>query len=87
LQRAIAEFDDRRFRYGKVHASAPASWNSLTPLPIFTAVPIFGFTETAEFVGIIDDFARVAVETLAALEVTTKRPLPLLAMPIIGSGG
>ncbi|MCT1447319.1 SIR2 family protein [Brevibacterium casei] len=87
LQRAIAEFDDRRFRYGKVHASAPPSWTARTPVPIFTAVPIFGFTETAEFVDIIDDFARVAVEALATLEVTTKRPLPLLAMPIIGSGG
>ncbi|SIG94460.1 Uncharacterised protein [Mycobacteroides abscessus subsp. abscessus] len=87
LQNAVAEFGDHLFLDGEVHASAPASWASASPLPVFTAVPFFGFTDTAEFVEIIDDFARVSVNALAGAENTSKRPLPLLAMPIIGSGG
>lgn len=87
LADAIRSFDDERFFAGEAHAAAAESWKSTSPLPVFTAVPFFGFDEVRDFIDIIDAFAEVAAQELAELRPRSTRPFPLLALPIIGSGG
>lgn len=87
LVEAISSFNNEEFFAGKAHAAAAESWTASTPLPVFTAVPLFGFGDAKEFADIIDDFARVAVQALKHHGQTSSRPFPLLAMPVIGSGG
>lgn len=85
LESAIREFDDPEFTGGRVHTSAPR-WPHRMPLPIFTAVPYSGFRRATDFVEIIDSFVQTATRSLTGAHLTN-RPLPLLAMPIIGARG
>ena len=87
LVEAIKKFSDESFLAGNSHASAVERWTVPGPIPVFAAVPFFGFDDASEFADIIDSFAEAAARAVAESGKGESRPLPLLAMPVIGSGG
>jgi hypothetical protein len=87
LIEAIRCFSDERFSAGKTRASTVERWTGAGPIPVFTAVPFFGFDDASEFADIIDSFAEAAARAVAESGKGESRPFPLLAMPVIGSGG
>lgn len=87
LCEAIKNFCDGAFRAGETHASAVEAWDESGPIPVFTAVPFFGFNDASEFADIIDSFAETAARAVSESGRAGSRPFPLLAMPVIGSGG
>lgn len=87
LVEAIKKFTDENFLTGKAHASAVEPWSAAEPIPVFTAVPLFGFDDASEFADIIDSFAETAARAVDESDKGDSRPFPLLAMPVIGSGG
>lgn len=87
LFEAIRAFSDENFLDRKTHASAVKQWSDASPIPVFTAVPFFGFDDASEFVDIIDSFAEAAAHAIAESGRGESRLFPLLAIPVIGSGG
>lgn len=90
LDHAIRAFDDEQFRAGTRHASALKEWPESEPLPVFTAVPYFGFDEAADLAEIIYDGIAEAARAIGPASrrpSVTNRPLPLIALPLIGSAG
>lgn len=87
LAEAIRGVSGESFLAGEAHASAVKQWSGARPMPVFTAVPFFGFDDASEIVDIIDSFAEAASRAVAESDKAASRPFPLLAMPVIGSGG
>lgn len=87
LVEAIKGFSDERFFAGEAHSSAVKQWSEASPIPVFTAVPFFGFGDASEFADIIDGFAEAAARAITESGRGESRSFPLLAMPVIGSGG
>ncbi|AOP54144.1 USG protein [Brevibacterium aurantiacum] len=87
LREAITKFRDGAFRAGETHASAVQGWDESGPIPVFTAVPFFGINDAAEFADIMESFADTAARAVSESGRSGTRPFPLLAMPVIGSGG
>lgn len=78
------------FSTGARLALALEEWDLAQPLPVLTAVPLLGIRSTEELVPPIRQFIQVAAEFSAKRRADgggTKRPVPLLAMPLFGTGG
>lgn len=86
LREAIKNSRDGAFRAGKSHAFAVEAWDETGPIPVFAAVPFFGFNDAAEFADTIDSVAETAARAVSESGRSGSRPFPLLAMPVIGSG-
>lgn len=87
LLEAIKKFSDDAFFAGETHAAAVETWDEAGPIPVLTAVPYFGFDDASDFADIIDCFAETAAAAVSESGRAGARPFPLLAMPVIGSGG
>lgn len=48
LVEAIKKFSDESFLAGNSHASAVERWTVPGPIPVFAAVPFFGFNDVGE---------------------------------------
>ena len=91
LETAIAEFSDHDFRSGATHASVAPNWGGPGPLPVFTAVPYCGVKSGDDLVQPVSEFVRVAAADVRrrarAGSYAGGRPVPLLAMPLLGASG
>lgn len=91
LEAAIAAFDDEEFRAGRRHASPAPGWAPGEPLPIFTAVPYYGFESADVLAGIIEEFVAAGAAAAHARrpkeDSRRQRPVPLLGMPVLGAEG
>ncbi|MGV0109947.1 SIR2 family protein [Arthrobacter sp. CP30] len=97
LETAVAPEHAQRFYRDKEHAFFPSDWPLDRPLPVLTAVPMAGITSAEQVVPAITHFIQVAaaaarkrrarVRESGRAGMPSNRPVPLLALPLFGTGG
>ena len=91
LEAVIASSRDVDFSSGAKLAQPLDTWPAGKPLPVLTAVPYYGISSVEDLVPPLREFIRVAAEQCERRRRTANgepsRPVPLLAMPLFGTGG
>ncbi|MCC3273279.1 SIR2 family protein [Arthrobacter zhangbolii] len=89
LQDALIE--DAGFASGAMLAQPIHTWPADEPLPVLTAVPYSGISSVDELIPPLREFICVAADTArrrrSEASREQSRPVPLLAMPLFGTGG
>lgn len=79
------------FASGAEVAVAVGGWPTGEPLPVLTAVPLYGVEDPVDVRAAVAAFVRVAAAAVRTRSRVTSRPLPLLALPAFatraGGGG
>lgn len=91
LQEAVQKSKNPDFASGAVLAQPVDFWPANEPLPVLTAVPYYGISSVDELIPSLREFIRVAAEwserRRGVAGGTPSRPVPLLAIPLFGTGG
>jgi len=92
LSEAVQRSHQDDYSSGREFAVPLRDWDAHAPLPILTAVPLYGFTEVAELRPRIDAFVRAGAAAsktrrAAGGGTSAARPNPLIAMPSFASDG
>ena len=91
LQGTIAASRDAAFANELKLAQPLTSWPATEPMPVLTAVPYLGISSVEDLVPPLREFIRVAAQQCErrrrAADGEPSRPVPLLAMPLFGTGG
>ncbi|MCQ1987513.1 SIR2 family protein [Arthrobacter sp. zg-Y844] len=91
LESVVASSRDVDFASGAKRAQPLDSWPADEPMPVLTAVPYYGISSVEDLVPPLSEFIRVAAEQVErrrrAANDDPSRPVPLLAMPLFGTGG
>ncbi|WP_207346453.1 SIR2 family protein [Arthrobacter sp. E3] len=85
LKAAIARTDTSAMRHGSEYACAVSDWGQSEPMPVLTTVPLQGVSNADELRPHFKAFLETAAKAVAK-QRRTKRPLPLLAVPLFGTG-
>ena len=82
---------DADFASGATLAQPLDGWPAEEPLPVLAAVPYYGISSVDDLVPPLQEFVRVAADRSErrrrAAPITPSRPVPLLAVPLFGTGG
>lgn len=90
LDAAVGSSADADFADGRKLAQPLDSWPLREPLPVLTAVPFHGISSVSDLVPPLLEFVRVASERCVGRRASgggTMRSVPLLAIPLFGTGG
>ena len=90
LLEAVDRTRDEAYSEGGRYALPLADWNQNEPLPVLTAVPLFGFQQADELRPRIEDFIRVGASESERRRVARgeeRQDRTLLAMPSFGTAG
>ena len=91
LQEAVSGSEDAEFASDTVLAQPVDTWPAEEPLPVLTAVPYYGVSSVDDLIPPLREFIRVAAEQSQqrrrAAGGTPSRPVPLVALPLFGTGG
>ncbi len=91
LEAAVKENLDEDFASGSKLTQPLDSWSAGEPLPVLTAVPYEGISSVGDLLPPVREFVRVAAERARARwapsRADTARPVPLLGIPLFGTGG
>ncbi|MCQ1947565.1 SIR2 family protein [Arthrobacter sp. zg-Y1116] len=91
LEDAVQKGKDPAFAGGAMLAQPIQTWPANEPLPVLTAVPYSGISLVNELIPPLREFIRIAAEGAKRRRNEAgrepSRPVPLLAMPLFGTGG
>lgn len=90
LAQAIHATDSRDFKEGLKLTQTLNDWPLARPLPVLTAVPLYGANSAGELESAVREFISVAARQSYARRTAREgfpRPRPLLGMPLFGTGG
>lgn len=73
------------FAEGRALAVPVAGWDPERPLPVLTAVPLWGVQEPRDVRAPVEEFIKVAAASVSAWP-PGRRSVPLLALPAFGTG-
>lgn len=83
---AVASASTPEFAAGDVLATPLSPWSHQQPLPVLTAVPLYGVDEPEDVAAAVTAFIRIGAEAAHA-RPRLRGSTPLLAMPAFGTGG
>ena len=88
LQDAVASSQNEAFSAGSIFAVPLVAWPQGRPLPVLTAVPLYGMESTQDLVPPLREFIKVGADQARSRrgKAETARPVPLLAIPLFGTG-
>lgn len=89
LAEAVSRTSDTDYSSGELHALPLHRWPEDSPLPIMTAVPLHGFDKAEDLRPRITAFVQAGAREARRRRESGSggRPIPLLAMPLLGASG